>query len=70
MKIVATDNYDRSGERPGSDEFVVAENVNGPFALALVERYGEIYLLRLVEDGEIYLLRLVPDDYKLATFLP
>ena len=65
MKIVATDNYDRSGERPGSDEFVVAENVNGPFALALVERYNA-----RIEDGEIYLLRLVPDDYKLATFLP
>jgi len=65
MKIIRTANNGCSGEEPGNDESVIAENVS--------EKYGVMITVFLQNregrpDRDWY--KVVEDDYKLAVFTP
>lgn len=64
MKIIRTDNFDKSGEFPGYDETIVCGNVS--------KTYGKdiVVFLNYKHSSPYgnYFFRLVEDDYKLREF--
>lgn len=65
MKIIRTANNGNSGEEPGNDEYVIAENVS--------EKYGvmiTVFLQNREGRSDRDWFEVVADDYKLAVFTP
>lgn len=62
MKIIRSDNY--GGEGPGSDDVLIAENINPDYADALVDNLNDR------ERGGTYYFRAVSPGYKLQKFEP
>ena len=66
MKIIKTDNCGRSGEHPGHDEVVIADNVSEYWAARIVLAMNAKYS---GEQSENY-FAAVNDTYQLKRFEP
>jgi hypothetical protein len=65
MKIIRTDNFDRSGETPGYDEKCIADNVEPSYAVAIAA-----FLNSKCSEYGPYFYQVRKDDYELAVFIP
>lgn len=65
-KVVRTDNFDRSGEKPGRDEKLIAENLTEMEADRKAQELND-------QDPRVnsdWFFAVVPQDYKLKIYEP
>lgn len=69
MKIIRTDNFDRSGEAPGRDEVVIAtvpDEYGGGYGAHIVDALNE----RFSGANAPHYFIIRPDDYEPRVFAP